>query len=207
MTRTRTTWFARLALVWGSAALLVPAASAQDRPAATVGGDRGAYLSAMLKAMTPGPEHKVLASLAGEWTFASKTWFDPSLPPAESSGTATNTMTMEGRYLQGTMKGTLMGMPFEGFGVTAFDTTTGQYQSVWFDNMSTTLMFMTGSYDAAARTFTMRTEMSDLEHPSATIAVRQTLTIVDADVHRMELFETTRGRESRMLEIVFTRKK
>jgi hypothetical protein len=128
-------------------------------------------------------------------------------PPMESTGTATNTMTMEGRFLQGTFKGFMMGTNFEGFSITAYDNTAGQYQSVWLDNMGTMLMYATGSYDPATKTMTMRTEMNDLVDPSVKVGVREVITIVDADTHRMEMFETRAGKESKGLEITYTRKK
>jgi hypothetical protein len=96
---------------------------------------------------------------------------------------------------------------FEGFGLMAHDNTTGQYQSVWMDNMSTTLMFMTGSYDAAAKAFTMRTEMSDLVDPETKVPVRQVLKITDAETHTMEMFETRGGKETLTLEIRYARKR
>jgi hypothetical protein len=181
---------------------------AQQKPGWTpVSKEQEAMALAMMKAMTPGEPHALLASLAGDWTFTSKMWMDPAAPPQESKGTATYTMLMGGRYLQGVYKGDMAGMAFEGVGVTAYDNTTGQYQSVWMDNLSTMLMFMTGSYDAASRTFTMRTEMADIVDPSIKVKVRELLTIVDRDTHRMEMFETRDGKERKNLELSYTRKK
>lgn len=186
----------------------VATAVAQEKPGWTpVSKEQEAMALAMMKAMTPGDPHALLASLAGDWTFTSRMWMDPAAPPQESTGTATYTMLMGGRYLQGVYKGDMAGMAFEGVGVTAYDNTIGQYQSVWMDNLSTMLMFMTGSYDAASRTFTMHTEMADIVNPSIKVKVRELLTIVDRDTHRMEMFETRDGKERKSLELTYTRKK
>ena len=47
-------------------------ASAQDKPAGTSGSmsaEEKAMMDAMVKAGTPGPNHELLASIAGDWTF------------------------------------------------------------------------------------------------------------------------------------------
>ena len=182
-------------------------AFAQEPPAGRAASSQErAYMAAMMKAMTPGAPHRVLASMAGEWNVKTKMWMEGA-PPMESTGTATNTMIMEGRYLQSSFRGAMMGMMFEGVGLTAFDNTTGQYQSVWLDNMSTMLMYATGAYDPATKTMTLRTEMNDLLDPSIKVAVREVITIVDADTHTMEMFETRAGKESKSLEITYTRKR
>lgn len=181
---------------------------AQEKPGWTpISAEKEAMAVAMMKAMRPGEPHTRLASLAGEWTITTRLWMEPGTPPSESKGTASSTMVMGGRYLQTAYRGDMLGMAFEGFGLMAHDNTTGQYQSVWMDNMSTTLMFMTGTWDAAAKAFTMRTEMSDLVNPATKVPVRQVLTITDADAHTMEMFETRDGKEILTLEIRYARKR
>lgn len=164
-----------------------------------------ASATAMVKAWTPGEAHARLAQLAGEWTFTSKLWVVPGREPELSSGTASAVMLLGGRYLQTTIRGRLTGLPYEGVGVRAFDNTTGQHQSVWMDNLSSMLLCMTGSYDATARAYTMRGEVADLADPAARVAVREVLTVVDADTHRLEMFETRGAETFRRLEFVFTR--
>lgn len=203
---------ARVPGTWMAIACVVVATHgavlAQEKPGWTpVSKEQEAMAVAMNKAMTPGEPHKLLASLSGEWTITTRFWMEPGAPPSEWTGTASYTMVMGGRYLQSTYRGNMLDMAFEGFGLTAYDNTTGQYQSVWMDNMSTTLMFMTGSYDAAARAFTMRTEMSDLVNPATKVPVRQVLTIIDADTHTMKMFETRGGKETLTLEIRYARKR
>jgi len=50
---------------------------------------------------TPGPQHKLLAKFAGNWSAKVKNWVDPDKPPVESVGKSENKMIYEGRYLQG----------------------------------------------------------------------------------------------------------
>ena len=167
--------------------------------------DQDASAKAMVEAWTPGEPHARLAALAGRWCFTSKLWLTPASAPLVANGTATSAMQFRGRYLQTRIEGDLMGVGYEAVGVRAHDNTTGQYQSVWMDNISSMLLFMTGSYDAQTRTYTMHAEIADLADPPARVRVREVLTVVDANTHRVEMFETRGGETFRRLEFVYTR--
>lgn len=191
-----------------SCLLLATAALAQEWPGWTpISKEKEETAVAMMKAMTPGEPHRRLATLAGEWTFTSRVWLEAGAPPSEGTGSATSTMVLGGRYLQSAYRGDLVGVAFEGFGLLGYDNTTEQYQAVWLDNMSTTLMFLTGAFDDASRTLTLRTALNDLVKPATKVPVREVLTIADADTHTRKVFETRDGRETLKLEIRYTRKR
>lgn len=116
----------------------MPAMSAEEK----------AMMEAMEKASTPGPQHRMLASMTGDWTFEGTFWNAPGQPPMTTTGTATRTMILDGRVLVEKVTSTFMGQPFEGQGMTGYDNVTGAYWSTWMDNMSTGLMTSTGSCDA-----------------------------------------------------------
>src|SRR5215475_9180371 len=61
-----------------------------------------ALLKALAEAGKPGPEHKKLQPLVGQWTFTMKLWADPSQPPAELKGTIERKWIMDGRFVQET---------------------------------------------------------------------------------------------------------
>src|SRR5262245_60310166 len=63
-----------------------------------------ALLKALAEAGKPGPEHKKLQPLVGQWTFTMKFWTDPSQPPAEFSGTIERKWIMDGRFIQETAR-------------------------------------------------------------------------------------------------------
>jgi hypothetical protein len=70
--------FALSAAVCLAVVCLVPPVLAQDKPAApAMSKEQQAMMDAMMKAMVPGENHKLLASLSGNWTFAQKMWMDP----------------------------------------------------------------------------------------------------------------------------------
>ena len=77
-----------------------------------------------------------------------KSWHEPGGPADEESGTATRTMALDGRVLVEDFKGTMMGNPFSGHGMTGYDNVSGKYWSTWTDSMSTGLMISQGTCDA-----------------------------------------------------------
>lgn len=138
----------------------VPAAGQEGDPPA---GDpeMAAMMELWQASMTPGPQHSILASMAGTWTFTMKFWMDPSGEPEESTGTAERTMLFGGLVLAERVTGTAMGMPFEGLGHTGYDNVTGEWWGTWMDNMGTGVMLMSGTVDAETHTSTWQGEMSD----------------------------------------------
>jgi hypothetical protein len=188
------------------------AATAQDKPpvgtaGSTMSANEKAMMDAMTKAATPGPNHEMLASIAGDWTFKSRMWMNPTAAPAESTGTVNYTTLLGGRFVQGQYRGDMMGMPFEGIGLMGYDNTTGRFQTSWVDNMGTTIVYLTGLYDPAAKTITYTGQMDDIVKPGTKVNVRQVIRIVSNDSHVMEWYETRDGKEAKMMEIVYSRAK
>jgi hypothetical protein len=96
---------------------------------------------------TPGPEHAEMKKLVGTWDVQMKCWMDPSQPPEESNGTAMFEMT-NGRHLVQNYSGSMMGQPYTGVGLMAFNNATKQYEHVWRDDMNTGMMWSTGTKGA-----------------------------------------------------------
>lgn len=191
--------------------LVSAAATAQDKPpVGTAGGmsaEEKAMMDAMMKAGTPGPNHQMLASIAGDWTYKARMWMNPTAPPTESTGTVSYTSLFGGRYVQGQYRGDMMGMPFEGLGLMGYDNTTGRFQASWIDSMDTMIMYMTGQYDPVAKTITYTGQMDDIVKPGTKVNVRQVIRLVSPDSHVMEWYETRNGREAKTMEIVYNRAK
>ncbi len=185
---------------------LAPALAAQqETKAPPMSKEQMAMMEAMTKAMTPGANHQLLSSFAGNWMFTTRMWTNPSAPPTESNGTATYESIMGGRYVRSTAKAMMMGMPFEGGGIDGFDNVTGQFVSTWIDNFGTGITTFSGKYDPATKTITYSGEMADMTKPMSKVRIRQTLRIVDDDHHEMSWYETRNGKEAKTMEIVFTR--
>jgi hypothetical protein len=148
------------------------------------------------RAAMPGPPHRLLASMAGRWDVEGTSWSTPAAPPARWSGAATATATMDGRFLETELAGTLLGRSFTARSVVGFDNVAGRFAGAWWDDVGTALLSMAGSFDEATRTFTYRGEMADLERPGRSVTVRLTIRLDGADSHTAEWFESRGGNET-----------
>jgi hypothetical protein len=145
MSRTLAGAFAIVVLVVLGATVVV-AQSGQEPPQMTP--EQLAEMEAYQKAGTPGAPHKTMAGTAGSYDVEVKSWYDPTMPPMESRGTATRTMILDGRVLVEEFHGDMMGQPFTGQGMAGFDNVSGKHWSTWTDSMSTGLMVSEGTCDA-----------------------------------------------------------
>ena len=175
-------------------------------PAAPAGMDP-AMMAKMEAYAKPGEEHKMLASKTGKWTGKHKYWMEPGGPAMESVVHSEYAMLMD-RFLVDTTKGDMMGMPFEGHGMTGYDNLTKKWVATWVDNMGTGIMTMEGTYDAASKTTTMTGNMADPMAGKPT-PMKMILKDVDADNYVMEMHCTNPkdGKLFKCMEIAYTRAK
>jgi hypothetical protein len=159
--------------------------------------------------MTPGPVHQMMASWDGTWEGQSSMWEGPDKPRVNYTITTVNQMIMGGRYQQAINTGTMMGMPFEGHSLNAYDNHKKVIKSTWIDNFGTGIMMLEGPWDEATKSMTLTGTMVDpgmgdgKESP-----VREVYKVVDADHHEMQMFANYPGLgEVMMMEIKWTRKK
>jgi hypothetical protein len=157
--------------------------------------------------MTPGKEHAMLAKSNGTWTAEVTNWMDPSKPPIKSKATTINKMLLGGRYQESSTNGTMMGMPFEGKGVTGYDNAKKVFVSTWVDNMGTGIMTMEGPWDEASKSITFKGKTMDPMTMRET-SLKEIFKIVDDNNQLMEMYAPgPDGKELKMMEIKFTRKK
>ncbi|MCI0462204.1 MAG: DUF1579 domain-containing protein [Gemmataceae bacterium] len=155
----------------------------------------------------PGPEHKMLARMAGTWEAKVKAYFDPSKPPTESTGIMKRTMILDGRYLQEEYTGEVFGSKFRGQGLVGYDVPKKKFVSAWVDSMSTGIMLTYGTYDSASKTFTYRGQEKD-PFSGKEMKTRDVVKIVSDDEQLFEMYREPIGaKEFKMLEIHLTRKK
>ena len=156
---------------------------------------------------TPGDMHKMLAKSVGAWDMTVTTWEDPSKPPTVSTGTTTNKMIMDGRFQETNATGNMMGMPFMGHGITGYDNAKKMFVSIWIDNMTSGIMNMEGPWDEATKTINLKGQMIN----AGTLKpcdVREVFKIVDDNNQVMEMYTPGMdGKEMKMMEIKYTRKK
>ncbi len=175
-------------------------------PGAGMSPEQQAMMAAWEKASKPGAEHARLAEhFVGDWNARQTIWMDPDAPPMTATGKATTTAEFGGRQMRMAYSGEMMGAPFEGVSHTGYDNVSGHYTGVWMDNMSTGTYTMTGRYDDASRTYTFNGQWPDPMDAGSMLPVRETLRIVDADHHVMDMYETHDGQERHTMRIEFSR--
>ena len=181
-----------------AAAVVVPAAA--ETPM-----DEDAAMAAMMEAATPGEFHAFLAKKAGRWTIEGRMWMEPGAEPVGTTSIATAEMILGGRYLEEEMSGAMMGMPFEGLGITGYNNATGEVTSVWYDTMGTGTMVLTGTWESpGAPLETTGTYFDPVTRTEQ--KVRTVSTHVDDDHARFEYFTTLPGgTEHKVMELMYSR--
>lgn len=143
-------------------------AVSQDKPGAKTeqGGANGgapkmdeAMMKAWMEAATPGPQHKALQAMAGNFKFSNKFKMDPTEEWQTCEGTYEGESCMDGRYLLSEVNGNMMGMPFQGMGCLGYDNAIKKYVAAWIDNMGTGIMRSEGTGSADGKTITFEGEM------------------------------------------------
>lgn len=141
---------------------------------------------AYMELMQPGPEHKLLQELAGEWTQEVKIWMAPGQEPMSFAGTATAEMILGGRFLEFKFvsgEGMFAG---EGLNILGFDRRNKVYTSVGFDTWGTYFVTAEGNYDEAAKSLSLFGEAEDRTR-SMTEKYNIVLKFLDADTFIWEV--------------------
>jgi hypothetical protein len=169
--------------------------------------DEKAAMELMMKLATPGEAHKKLDVLVGTWSAKNSMWMDPSKPPTVTEGASEHKWVLGGRFLEQRFEGNFMGMPFSGLGYTGYDNYKKKYVGVWMDTAGTAIMSTTGSFDPSGKVLNSSARMDDFT-TGKVITVREKMTIVNPDQIRLDMFGPgPDGKEYRMMEIVYLRKK
>jgi hypothetical protein len=160
-------------------------------------------MKAWMETASPDAHHEALAQMAGEWDFTTRSYEAPGEPATVSTGTTVKTMIMGGRYLQEDTQGESFGMPFHGMGLTGYNKTTGKYEWVWFDNMSTALMWGSGTMDGNKLTCYLDyiDPITKMPMKSKTIS-----TIESKDKHVFTWYNLDGDKDTKMMEVEYVRK-
>ncbi len=113
-------------------------------------------MEAMVKAGTPGKNHEYLNKLIGTWVGTFRMWMEPGAPAIVFGGTVTREWILDGRYIKETVESDGPMGSFRGLGFIGYNNIDGQYEFAWLENMSTAIMFGTGSYDADDKVMSFR---------------------------------------------------
>jgi len=167
--------------------------------------DEKAMMELWKQAATPGERHKQFAALAGSWTTQTKEWMEPGKPPTESTGTAEMKMLLDGRFLYQEYHGQMMGQPFNGIGIDAYDNLRKKYVTAWMDTMGTGIFIMEGTASPDGKTITLKGSHPE---PGGGQMSHRVWKLIDADHQTFEMYGAHHGQqETKMMEITYTRSK
>lgn len=157
------------------------------------------------EAARPGPEHKRLEALAGEWKYSCKFWLDPNQPAIESSGTIKRQWILGNRFLEEHVSGKGPdGKDFDGCAVIGYDNVQKKYTYGWVSTMGTGISTGVGTYDADNKQFTFKTEgYCPLRQGKA--EGREEIRIESNDKHVLTMYQLLGDKEVKMMELTAER--
>jgi hypothetical protein len=186
--------------------LLGTGVNAADKDASREpGSDMEEMMKKMEVAGTPGAAHKALEPLVGEWNAEVKTWMAPDAPPTVTRATAKAEWIMGRRFVQEEFNGEFMGKPFRGLSLTGYDNTKQAYNSVWIDDIHTT-MFTSEGKAGGDREITLEGTYDCPITGQKDVGMKQVIRVVSRDKHILEMYDLSKGENVKTMEITYTRK-
>ena len=156
--------------------------------------------------MTKGKQHEWLAKMDGLWNAKVKMWMNPSQPADESDATTKNEMIMNGLYQRSSHTGHMMGMPFHGESIIGYDNFKKKFVATWIDNMGSGIMTLDGNLDEQGNSLILTGQMTDPANGKE-VSIKEVLTITSKDKHVFDMYMVQDGKETKTMEIVYTRAK
>ncbi len=170
--------------------------------------DMAAMMKRWEELSKPGEWHTKLNDFVGSWVTSSSMWMEgPDRPATVTKGTAEVKWTLDGRFLQQDATGEMMGKPMHGIGYTGFDNGSKRYEMFWIDNTSTAMYTGDGVFDQPGMRLTFYGKMDDPTTGEYGKNVRYVFQKVDKDKYIFEIHDPVLEPKSKVVEIVYTRKK
>jgi hypothetical protein len=185
--------------------LVVIALFATGVAAAEPAHDPASIQAAMEQMSKTGPEHAALARMVGSWKVQSSMWMAPGAPPEVSQGTATITALFGGKWFRQEYQGSMMGHPYNGVGMSGYDTVEKQYVSTWCDSFSTMLTTMTGTSTDGGTTVTYTSEIKHCPMTGGPVTTRSVCAQDGADRMTFTMFQNFGSGEVKAMELIYTR--
>jgi hypothetical protein len=159
---------------------------------------------AWMNYMTPGSIHQMMAKSAGSWAGKATFWM-PGAPATKADVETKQEMILGGRYLKSFNTGNMMGMPFEGIGLIAYDNAKKVFINSWIDNMGTGVMTLEGTWDDKSKSITFTGKMVDPMTGKDT-PVKEVVKFIDDNNQVLEMYQQAKGKEYKSMEIIYSRK-
>jgi len=160
----------------------------------------------MEAAGTPGPAHKALEALVGNWKAEVTCWMEPDGPPNVSQGTAKTSWILNGRFLEEEFHGEMMDKPFTGRSLMGYDNVKQTFNSVWISDMQTSMFTSEGKGENGNKVITLEGKASCAATGRKDIPMKTVFRVLGPDKHVFEMFDGSKGENEKTMEITYTRK-
>jgi hypothetical protein len=176
-----------------------------DKPASSKSREEQAEIVRKVEAAgRPGPAHKALDALVGNWKAEVKCWMEPGSQPAVSHGTAEASWTFKGRFLEEEFHGEMMGQPFTGRTLLGYDNTKQTFNSLWISDTATSMFNSEGKGDSGNKVITLEGKASCAATGRKDVPMKTVLRVLGPDKHVLEMFDGSQG-NAKTMEITYTR--
>jgi hypothetical protein len=155
---------------------------------------------------TPGPAHKALDALVGDWKAEVKCWMEPGGEPNVSKATSKASWTLKGRFLEEEFHGEMMGKPFSGKTLLGFDNTKQTFNSVWVSDTQTSMFTSEGRGDSSNKVITLEGKATCAATGRKDVPMKTVLRVISPDKHVFEMFDGSKGPNTKTMEITYTRR-
>jgi len=154
---------------------------------------------------------KILALLSGDWYYKAAVWAVPGAEPRWTTGTITNKMVMESRFLSSTVVGSMdiggQQVLITGQGYLGYDNAKKIFTSFWIDTMTTGTMIGAGKYDkkdnAIRETGLFTNPLTGTEEK-----FRSELQFTDTQNYKRTIFAIDKsGKESKLMEFDYSKRR
>jgi len=145
----------------------------------------------------PGPAHKALDALVGDWKAEVKCWMEPGSAPEVTQGTAKVSWKFNGRFLQEEFHGQMMGKPFSGQTLIGYDNTKQTFNSVWISDTQTSMFTSEGKGDSGNKVITLEGKASCAFSGRTDVPMKTVLRIDSPDKHVLEMYDAAREQTRR----------
>ncbi|MDH3593205.1 MAG: DUF1579 domain-containing protein [Planctomycetota bacterium] len=167
-------------------------------------------LEAMFKYAKPGKHHAELGKFIGKWDVETTLIMPGGKEPVTTKGgSAEYSWLFEGRWLQGRLKSSFMGMPYEQFSIMGFDNYRQNWTTVVVSNFDTAMRMVTGvPVDPKGK---VRAQYGTLDEPSmrqTDKAYKVVTKIANDDKFHMEIWDLGIGEAGmKVMQFSLTRQK
>ena len=154
----------------------------------------------------PGPQHKDLATLVGQWTTRTRVWESPDAKPLEFPGSAEYKTILGGRFLELESLSQMDGTEGRGLGIFGYDATKERYSFYFIHDGDTQALAGYGDRDSTEWAITFALAMDMPVSGQRAKPIRAVLRRLSPARHVFEMFEKyLDDREWKVLEIAYDR--